>query len=143
MARFDLTDFEWSVIQPLLPNKPRGVGVGQRSYELVAVHGALGMLDQGQQQVEFPLSDVDGLVVGVVELAIGDVETPAGELGHLTAIGLGAGLGRCGAAQHRLDTGSQLTQAEGFDDIVIGPHFQANDAVDLGGPAGQHDDRHR
>jgi transposase len=25
MARFDLTDFEWSVIQPLLLNKPRGV----------------------------------------------------------------------------------------------------------------------
>ena len=25
MARFDLTDFEWSVIQLLLSNKPRGV----------------------------------------------------------------------------------------------------------------------
>jgi putative transposase len=25
MARFDLSDFEWSVIQPLLPNKMRGV----------------------------------------------------------------------------------------------------------------------
>ena len=25
MGRFDLTDFEWSVFQPLLPNKPRGV----------------------------------------------------------------------------------------------------------------------
>jgi len=25
MARFDPTDFEWSVIAPLLPNKPRGV----------------------------------------------------------------------------------------------------------------------
>ena len=25
MARFDLTDFEWSVIKPLLPNKVRGV----------------------------------------------------------------------------------------------------------------------
>jgi hypothetical protein len=25
LARFDLTDFEWSVIQPQLPNKPRGV----------------------------------------------------------------------------------------------------------------------
>lgn len=25
MTRFDLTDFEWSVIEPLLPNKSRGV----------------------------------------------------------------------------------------------------------------------
>ena len=25
MARFDLTDFEWSVVQPLLPTKVRGV----------------------------------------------------------------------------------------------------------------------
>ena len=25
MARYDLTDFEWSVIAPLLPNKSRGV----------------------------------------------------------------------------------------------------------------------
>ncbi len=25
MARFDLTDFEWELIQPLLPDKPRGV----------------------------------------------------------------------------------------------------------------------
>lgn len=25
MARFDLSDFEWLVIQPLLPNKPRDV----------------------------------------------------------------------------------------------------------------------
>ena len=25
MQGYDLTDFEWGVIQPLLPNKPRGV----------------------------------------------------------------------------------------------------------------------
>ena len=25
MNRYDLTDFEWNVIGPLLPNKPRGV----------------------------------------------------------------------------------------------------------------------
>ncbi len=25
MARFDLTDFEWDVIQPMLPTKVRGV----------------------------------------------------------------------------------------------------------------------
>lgn len=25
MSRYDLTDFEWRVIKPQLPNKPRGV----------------------------------------------------------------------------------------------------------------------
>lgn len=31
MSRYDLTDFEWRVIKPLLPNKPRGVPhVGDR-----------------------------------------------------------------------------------------------------------------
>ena len=25
MGRYDLTDFEWRLIEPLLPNKPRGV----------------------------------------------------------------------------------------------------------------------
>jgi hypothetical protein len=25
MGRYDLTDFEWAAIQPVLPNKPRGV----------------------------------------------------------------------------------------------------------------------
>jgi hypothetical protein len=28
MARFDLSDFEWGLIQPLLPNKPRGGEAG-------------------------------------------------------------------------------------------------------------------
>ncbi len=30
MARFNLTDFEWSVIEPLLPTKVRGVKVDDR-----------------------------------------------------------------------------------------------------------------
>ena len=48
MARFDLTDFEWSVIEPLLPNKPRGVAAGgrpagaERHLLAAADRGALG-----------------------------------------------------------------------------------------------------
>jgi len=33
MSRYDLTDFEWRVIELLLPNKPRGVPrVDDRQY---------------------------------------------------------------------------------------------------------------
>ncbi len=28
VRRYELTDFEWSIIAPLLPNKPRGCGAG-------------------------------------------------------------------------------------------------------------------
>src|SRR5580658_5880656 len=44
MARFDLTDFEWSVIQPLLPNKPRGV---RRVDDRRVVNGILWRLRTG------------------------------------------------------------------------------------------------
>jgi len=39
-ARFDLTDFEWSVSpQPFLPNKPRGVPrVDDLMWHLTAIH---------------------------------------------------------------------------------------------------------
>jgi len=43
MSRYDLTDFEWRVIEPLLPNKPRGVPRvddrrvrGERTFSLLA-----------------------------------------------------------------------------------------------------------
>lgn len=43
MARFDLTGFEWEVIQPLLPSKVRGVKrVVDRHLLAAADRGALG-----------------------------------------------------------------------------------------------------
>lgn len=35
MSRYDLTDFEWRVIEPLLPNKPRGDLPPERSLILM------------------------------------------------------------------------------------------------------------
>src|SRR5690606_34010411 len=38
MARFDLTDFEWSVIQPLLPTKVRGVPRADERMVLIGIY---------------------------------------------------------------------------------------------------------
>ena len=46
------------------------------------------------------------------------------------------------AAQHGVDAGQQLARIEGFRQIVVGPHFQSDDAVDLVALGGEHDNRH-
>ena len=51
MARFDLTDFEWSVIEPLLPNKPRGVA---RVDDRRVLNGIFWRLRTGAPWVDIP-----------------------------------------------------------------------------------------
>lgn len=47
------------------------------------------------------------------------------------------------APQDRLDAGEQFARREGFGDIVVGAHFQPDDAVHLVRAGGQHDDGRR
>jgi len=49
--RFDLTDFEWSVIQPLLPNKSRGV---PRVDDRRAINGILWRFRTGSPWADVP-----------------------------------------------------------------------------------------
>jgi len=51
MARFDLSDFEWSVIQPLLSNKPRGV---PRVNDRRVLNGIFWRLRTGAQWADIP-----------------------------------------------------------------------------------------
>ena len=66
MGRYDLTDFEWRVIEPLLPNKPRGVprvlenqpdsplanqSLAYRSFPLRS-RGGIGGSDQGDSDFQ-------------------------------------------------------------------------------------------
>ena len=50
------------------------------------------------------------------------------------------GRGGDSAADHRLETGSQLLGREGFGDVIISPDFQTSDLILLFSPRRQHDD---
>ena len=52
MARFDLTDFEWSVIQPLLPQKSCGV---KRVDDLRVLNGIFWRLRTGSPWAAIPV----------------------------------------------------------------------------------------
>ena len=45
------------------------------------------------------------------------------------------------AAQHGVDAGEQFARVERLGQVVVGAHFEADDAVDLVALGGQHDDR--
>ena len=51
MNRYDLTDFEWSVIEPLLPNKPRGV---PRVDDRRVINGIMWVLRSGAPWRDLP-----------------------------------------------------------------------------------------
>ena len=51
MSRYDLTDFEWRVIEPLLPNKPRGV---PRVDDLRVLNGIFWILRSGAPWRDLP-----------------------------------------------------------------------------------------
>lgn len=51
MARYDLTEFEWKTIQPLLPNKPRGV---RRVDDRRVMNGIFYILRSGSPWADMP-----------------------------------------------------------------------------------------
>lgn len=51
MSRYDLTDFEWLIIEPLLPNKPRGV---QRVDDRRVLNGIFRVLRSGAPWRDLP-----------------------------------------------------------------------------------------
>ena len=54
MGRYDLTDFEWRIIKPLLPNKPRGV---PRVDDRRVLNGILWILRSGSPWRDLPERD--------------------------------------------------------------------------------------
>ena len=78
------------------------------------------------------------------------LECAGGQIEHLRAESDAALLGRCAhrgalavAAKHCVNARHELAWIEGFRQIVVGAHFQADDSIDVLAFRRQHDDRHR
>ena len=47
------------------------------------------------------------------------------------------------ATENGVDARDELARIEGLRQIVVGAHFEAQDAIDILALGGEHDDRHR
>src|SRR5450631_2182390 len=80
--------------------------------KLVAAQGALRMLDQRQQQIEFAGAQRHGDTVGTEQFAFVDVEGPALEPVALGFVLNGGWIARAIAPQHGANARDQLAAAE-------------------------------
>ena len=79
--------------------------------------------------------------IGVLQFAHDAIDPPAEEAEHACAL-RGRIERRSGRApQHGANAGQQFARIERLRQIVVGAHFQTDDAVDLFAFGGQHDDR--
>ena len=99
-------------------------------------------LHQRDQEIVFAGAERHRHAVVAKQFARAGVESPA-----IEPVALGAGLRTRGrhrflrAPQDRLDARDQLAAAERLRQIIVGAHFEADDAVDLVALGGEHDDR--
>ena len=99
------------------------------------------MEGQRFEQCELATGERDWFVVAL-QLAIGKIQFEFTEA-HKLLVQRGRGgwcHGRRVASQHGMDTCQQFARIEGFGEVVISTHFQANDAVHIFATCGEHDD---
>ena len=116
--------------------------VAARQFEqALALHRASRVGDQRVEQRELAAGQRDDFAAAR-QLARAAIEAPVAE-GDDAAVRIGRRRRLLAAAQHGLDAGDQFARVEGLADIVVGAHFQPDDAVDRLVSRGEHDDRQR
>ena len=103
-------------------------------HQPVAGVGRAGVAEEQAQQLVFLVGQVDAFAAGQDGVGTGVQR-------HLAAAEDGAVPLRLAAAQHRLDPGDQLDDAEGLGQIVVRAAVQRPDAVILRALGGGHNDR--
>ena len=98
--------------------------------------------DQDQQEIILPGAERDCHAIGAQQVSGLGIQHPAVEA---VAAGGGSLGGACrfrGATpEDGADAGHKFAAAEGFGEVVVGAHLQADDLVHLLPLGGQHDDR--
>src|SRR5581483_8162957 len=118
-------------------DRARAAGVRHAPYEveqpLPREHDA-GMLEEAREQVELLRRQLDRVAVdGDVARVATEDDRPHGE--QLVRIA------RLGPTKDCLDPRRELARRERLRDVVVGPEFEARDAVGLLVARGEHDDR--
>ncbi len=99
--------------------------------------------EQDFQQREFSRGERDR-GAGAGQRAGGEIDRDLAEA-HLAFLDRGGARRQRGGtpAQHGMDARHQFARVERFGQVIVGTHFQADDAVDVVALGGQHDDRDR
>ena len=103
--------------------------------ELFPAEDLLRMLGEEEEQIELAGGEGDGMAVAE-DGAAGRIDLEVA--GADAALGLVDG--GSGTAEDGVDAGDEFTGAEGFDDVIVGAHLEAGEALGLGGACGEHDD---
>jgi hypothetical protein len=116
--------------------------VAARQFEQAfALHRLAGVGDERIEQREFAAGQRHRLAVAR-QLAAAALECPVAEA-HNAASRVRRRWRARAAAQHGFDAGDQFARVEGFAEVIVGAHFEADHAVDRLVARGQHDHRSR
>ncbi|MNS06269.1 hypothetical protein D3C72_376910 [compost metagenome] len=100
------------------------------------------MIEKHPQQSIFGAAEGYQRVVFVQQVTGGRVQAPAAETEQAAGFGdQQVGRQHPGAAQHGVDPRQQFAGGEGFGQVVVGAHFQAENAVGFVVACGEHQDR--
>jgi len=114
--------------------RDEAVGAPDGVKELVAGEDAVGARRQIVEQAKFERAERHGLS-GVADAIGSRVDREAPDLDDARGID-----GRLRAAEQRFDAGDELSGAEGLGDVIVGTHFEADDAVGFVAARREHQD---
>jgi len=114
--------------------RDEAVGAPDGVEELVAREDAVGARGQIVEQAKFERTQRHGLA-GMADAVGSRVDREASDFDDARGID-----GRLGATKQSLDAGDELSRAERLGNVIVGAHFEADDAVGFVAARGEHQD---